>query len=345
MTGTTEMPCEHDQGERAISSPTPVELAERLCARARIERWGLPAATFARALERSAARRFPDRRPEPQELERYLASLYLEDLGLACACGESVEAAWQEFLKRYREPLYAGARAIVGARGEAAARELADSLYAELYGIGRNPSASALPEAKRRPLFDYYHGRSQLATWLRAILAQRYVDYWRASSRLAPEKEAEGATRAHHENGSGARLEVAAERAHYAQLIQEACESALASLEARDRLALCLYYVKDLTMAAIGRLLGEHEATVSRRLERTRGYLRVNTEDRLRAQGLDAAQIELCFDCAQQDGPLDLSRTLGGEADAPAKAESAAKRPAPETGATRILANPLDEKS
>ena len=85
------------------------------------------------------------------------------------------------------------------------------SLYAELYGVGRNPSASALPEAKRRPLFDYYHGRSRLATWLRAILAQRYVDRWRASARLAPEKEAAQPTRALHKNSAGARPELSAD--------------------------------------------------------------------------------------------------------------------------------------
>ena len=119
----------------------------------------------------------------------------------------------------------------------------------------------------------------------------------------------------------------------------------MVTLEARDRLALGLYYVKDKTMAEIGQILAEHEATVSRRLARTRSFLRVNTEERLLAQGLDAAQIELCFDCALQDGPLDLSRTLGGEVDASARAENAPTRPAPESGVPHILANPLDEKS
>ncbi len=344
--GATEMPHENIQSERSIPSAPSAEMAARLCGKAQIEPWGLAAATFARALGRSAARRFAEGpSPQPQELERYLESLYLEDLALACACGEGIDAAWQEFMQRYREPLYAGARAIVGAQGEAVARELADSLYAELYGVGRNPSASALPEAKRRPLFDYYHGRSRLVTWLRAILAQRYVDRWRASARWAPEEEAAQPTRALHKNSAGARPELSAERARYAKLIQEACEAALVTLEARDRLALGLYYVKDKTMAEIGQILAEHEATVSRRLARTRSFLRVNTEERLLAQGLDAAQIELCFDCALQDGPLDLSRTLGGEVDASARAENAPTRPAPESGVPRILANPLDEKS
>ena len=58
------------------------------------------------------------------------------------------------------------------------ARELADALYAELYGV-RN-------RGDRRSLFRYFDGRSSLATWLRAVLAQRYVDRLRAERRLEP---------------------------------------------------------------------------------------------------------------------------------------------------------------
>ena len=43
----------------------------------------------------------------------------------------------------------------------------------------------------------------------------------------------------------------------------------LDALAPRDRLRLAYYYVEELTLAEIGKLLGEHEATVSRKLERT----------------------------------------------------------------------------
>jgi hypothetical protein len=59
------------------------------------------------------------------------------------------------------------------------AREVADALYAELYGV-RNA------QGQRQSLFRYFQGRSSLATWLRAVLAQRYVDRQRAQRRLAP---------------------------------------------------------------------------------------------------------------------------------------------------------------
>jgi RNA polymerase sigma factor (sigma-70 family) len=316
------------------------EIAGRLYARAGAGRWGLTPEAFARTLARSAARRFAHAAgPKRAELERYLESLCLEDLALASACSEGIETAWREFMGRYREVLYSGARAIVGPRGEAAARELADSLYAELYGVGRGSGTRA--SAERRPLLDYYHGRSRLSTWLRAVLAQRYVDRLRETARLVPAEEDDSALTV---VSQAANREPDGERVAYGKLIHEACESALAELAPRDRLALSLYYVKEKTLAEIGRIIGEHEATVSRRLDRVRCFLRENTEERLRAQGLGEAQVELCFECALQDGPLDLSRILDEETGAGAPPPTLPpKKPAPGNAASAMVAKPLNE--
>src|SRR5262249_31870503 len=111
------------------------------------------------------------------QMEGYLRTLHLEDLGLACACLDGIEPAWEFFVANYRDDLRAASRAILRSTGhadDARADELADSLYAELYGlrVGSN--------SKRRSLFEYFHGRSKLSTWLRAVLAQRHVDLLRA---------------------------------------------------------------------------------------------------------------------------------------------------------------------
>ena len=66
----------------------------------------------------------------------------------------------------YRPLLYRAADALDPHGG---ARDLADALYADLYGL---PDA----QGERQSLFRYYQGRSSLATWLRAVLSQRYVD-------------------------------------------------------------------------------------------------------------------------------------------------------------------------
>src|SRR5436190_9715263 len=86
------------------------------------------------------------------------------------------EAAWERFVRDYRPGLYKAAAAIDPSGG---ARDLADALYAELFGLNER-------DGVRQSLLRYFHGRSSLATWLRAVLAQRYVDRLRASRRVAP---------------------------------------------------------------------------------------------------------------------------------------------------------------
>jgi hypothetical protein len=66
------------------------------------------------------------------ETRTFLLTLRIEELALARACAAGNNSAWELFLTRYREKLYQSALRI--AREDSAARDLADSLYAELYG-------------------------------------------------------------------------------------------------------------------------------------------------------------------------------------------------------------------
>ena len=102
------------------------------------------------------------------------------------------------------------------------------------------------------------------------------------------------------------------ERDRYLGLIRKALERAVANLAARDRLRLACYYAQELTLAQTGRMLGEHEATSSRRLARTRAAIRDAVEHHLRAEaGLTDAEITRCFECVTEDaGPLDLRELL-----------------------------------
>jgi DNA-directed RNA polymerase specialized sigma24 family protein len=155
-----------------------------LYVRSAAARWGLTREQFDETLRSCVAHYFSGAagRPAPgaaaPEIERHLESLRLEDLALAAACSAGLTAAWEYFVAHFREDLYAAARAVLGsARDPERARELADSLYAELYGL------EGAGGARRKPLFIYFHGRSSLATWLRAVLAQRHVDTIRSARR------------------------------------------------------------------------------------------------------------------------------------------------------------------
>src|SRR5262245_49172424 len=142
--------------------PLDEALVRRLHARAKAERWALSLESFSYALEASASRAFSGGPPSSRALTRYLESLHLEDLALACACSLGNEAAWEHFIRDHRPVLYRAADQIDPTGG---AREVADSLYADLYGLGTRAR-------ERQSLFRYFHGRSSMATWLRAVLVQ-----------------------------------------------------------------------------------------------------------------------------------------------------------------------------
>jgi DNA-directed RNA polymerase specialized sigma subunit len=107
--------------------------------------------------------------------------------------------------------------------------------------------------------------------------------------------------------------ELAPERTRFHAAMQDACASAITALPARDRLRLSCYYLQRKPLAAIGKMLGEHEATVSRHLTRIRLAIRDAVDARLRQEhGLDDAAIAECFRTVVDDaGALNLADWLG----------------------------------
>lgn len=215
---------------------------------------------------------------------------YADDLALAAACAAGDEAAWDRFVRDYRPILYRAADAIDPTGG---AREIADALYGELFS---------------RKLFTYYHGKSSLATWLRALLSQRHVDQWRTTRRLDPidaDPPAPAAAGPHGEPDPG--------RAARAAALETSLAAALAALEPRDRLRLRCYHAQGMTLVQIGRVTGESEATVSRQLARARRTVAGAVRERLRHDhGMSEAEVAECLAAAMDDaGTLDVAALLG----------------------------------
>jgi RNA polymerase sigma factor (sigma-70 family) len=300
-----------------VSAPAQATVAslEWLYGQANASRWGLSRADFAAALDRCAQKRLATGALPPAKLEEYLRSLHLEDLALATACLENCEPAWEHFVAAYRVYLRAAASAVLRCSSRSpASRDLADSLFAELYGLA---------DGSRRDtsLLRYFHGRSTLKTWLRAVLAQRHIDAIRAGRRFESLND--------EDSQSGAPGIIAAvsvqpadpHRERYAALFVRALQTALSSLDARDDQRLRLYYAEEKTLAEIGRQLGEHESSVSRNLDRIRIALRQSVERTLRngcpaangfaaESGLSDAQISLCLEYAAADASFDLEKLL-----------------------------------
>jgi RNA polymerase sigma-70 factor len=281
------------------------------CALAGIEEWGISTERFTEELARCAESRFRGQQARAEELNAYVGALRLKDLGLACACADGVAEAWEHFVGIYRGYLRACAGAMLKTGASAPeAEELADSLFAELYGMSAE---------KRGSLLRYFHGRSSLKTWLRAVLAQRHVDQIRAGRKFEALEDEDG--------GDNAKLPVAARplqvgdphRARYLLTFTKALETALQNLDARDSETLRMYYAEGKKLAEIGRLLGEHESSVSRHLEKVRGNVRRAVEEILRlgsepvngdgrTGGMSEAEIALCFEYGSEDAPIDLDK-------------------------------------
>ena len=276
----------------SFASLDPTRVAA-LHARAGGARWQVTAPRFAAALERAIAKRF-EGGASTSQVDSFLEGLQLEDLALAVACADGDPTAWEAFLGRYRRELDRAAAVIAG---ETDGEEIVDALLVDLFARGDGAGA-------RRSLFDYFHGRSRLGTWLRALIGQRHIDRLRASRRLEPIDEvAEGDPRL------AEPVTIDPDRPRLVSAMHAAFDAALAALEPRDRLRLAYYHADGLKLAKIGALLGEHEATVSRKLQRTRDAIREQVDRQLVAElGLDAAQLRQCYEYAIADGGLDLGR-------------------------------------
>ena len=250
-------------------------------------RWQVSPEVFSAALTRSASKAFVGRTPSDAERDRYFRGLHLQDLALACACAQGSNAAWDHFVAEFRPALYRAADAI---DRTGAARELADAIYGELFS---------------KSLFRYFHGRSSLATWLRALLSQRYVDRYRETRRLEPLPDEDSATIV--------APPPAPDRARFVAAMHTVLTAAMAALSTRDRLRLGCYYAQKMTLVQIGRFTRESEATVSRQLAQTRRRIGDDVKRRLRTDcGFSDDEIAECISSVAGDpGTLDLGLLLG----------------------------------
>jgi len=227
--------------------------------------------------------------------EAALLALRLEELVLARACVAGHEAAWETFLTRYRGTMYEAAYRI--AHDEASARALADSLYADLYGLTKRGEV-------RVSKLRYYLGRGSLAGWLRTVLTQEYVNQYRRTRR---ETSLEAAV----EDGR----QFVADNSETPLLdgrVESATAAELGALEPEERFLLAAYFLDHRTLLDIGKVLGVHESTVSRKLERATASLRKRIRRRLMEAGMSSRQAEEAIqDVDVRDLQVNVRETLG----------------------------------
>jgi RNA polymerase sigma-70 factor, ECF subfamily len=229
------------------------------------------------------------------EKQEFVASLRLQELALARACAAGNEHAWEVFLTRYREKLYDIASYI--AKEASAARELADSLYADLYG-------TVLRDGKRVSKLASYTGRGSLEGWLRTVLAQEYVNRYRRRRRLVSLDE---------ESEQGVQFAASTPEPvlEVDPRVEAATDEALAGLSPTDRFILASYYLESRTLAEVARMLHVHESTISRKLDKLAKSLRKSILAGLIRRGMSRRQAEETLEMDVRDLQLNLrSRML-----------------------------------
>jgi len=251
------------------------EFAQVLLAVGTAQNFGLPAGTAAPAQQHAV----------------FFRSLRLADLVLAQACARGNARAWEYFVAIYQQPLLRAAIAITGS--DTLGRDLAGSLYAELYGLNTRD------EARRCPL-ESYRGRGSLIGWLRTTLAQRHVDYHRRIHREQPLEDYDGPVLVPDPVKPGAELTV----------LGKAIQETLAACEPEERFLLASYYLDGRTLLRIAEVLGVHEATVSRKLHRLLDNLRNQVLANLQSAGLSRRAAEEALGADPRDLDLNLKKLL-----------------------------------
>lgn len=258
-------------------------------------------------------------RAKPERIAEFVDALRADELCLAVACERGDEGAWDDLMRQFRATVISAARS--ASANEEAAEELAQSIWAELYGLrARADGASAGKLA-------YYSGCGSLGGWLRAVTGQLAVDRHRKSARLVQTEEDADFDRLAQEPAAGDGYRPTAspdpasalESAEAARSLHRALARVLAELPAEDRLLIKLYYLDGLRLREAGAVLGVHEATASRRLARLHVEVRTRVEKLLaREFGWTERECRCTLTEAAEHLDADLSRLLAIE---PARAE------------------------
>lgn len=252
--------------------------------------------------------------PAP-DIVKFVDEIQADDLCLIIACENGDEKAWNDLVERFTATVRSAARAASGS--EDAAEDLAQSIWAELYGL------RVRDDGRRASKLAYYSGRGSLAGWLRAVVAQLSVDSFRKQSKLVQTEEDADLDRLAHEAqlneapafavSSVANPENSLTNRFAQTELQRALTQAVRELAAEDRLLVKLYYFDNLRLREAGVVLGVHEATASRRLARIQTDLRQRVSQILIERGWTKAETERSFAEVAQHLETDLEALIKEE--------------------------------
>lgn len=247
------------------------------------------------------------------DINKFMDEIQADDLCLIVACEQGDEKAWTDLVERFTTTVRSAARSV--SSNEDAAEDLAQSIWAELYGL------RVRDDGRRATKLAYYSGRGSLAGWLRAVVAQLSVDAFRKQSKLVQTEEDADLDRLARDAsisetstfaaGGVQNPEQSLTNRFTRENLQQALTQAVGELAAEDRLLVKLYYFDNLRLREAGVVLGVHEATASRRLTRIQTDLRKRVSQILvDERGWTKAEAERSFAEVAQHLETDLEALI-----------------------------------
>jgi RNA polymerase sigma-70 factor (ECF subfamily) len=224
----------------------------------------------------------------------FYRQLHLRDFALAQSCSRGNAAAWERFVERFKNGLYGAAMLI--AKNESMARELSDSLAGDLFVYGK-------PSGEQRSRLASYSGRGSLEGWLKALLTHAYIDSYRSRQRTVSLENRFDllrtlcASQDFQQPEPDSRLNLA-------------IQAALSQRTSEERFLLSAYFFDAWTLAEISNVLGVHESSASRRLNKIVKELRRSVSRSLHTAGMSTRQIEESFTAGVSNVSIDLRELL-----------------------------------
>jgi RNA polymerase sigma-70 factor len=225
--------------------------------------------------------------------------LHHEDLFLAMACSRQDRVAWEYFADEYLPLLR-----------RFSAQACSDSNEGE--DLAQDITVKMLNEGNR---LAGYNGRGSLAGWLRIAVAHSAIDRFRRTRRQVSLEDIAQSGDLTDSANPGEREGEEFLDSRWEPVVSNAVSESLSRLATRDRLALGLYYLRGVSLLAIGRQFRIHEATVSRWLDRLRRNIRKQVESDLgKKHGLRAGEISSLWKNMRISSVADaITKTLSPE--------------------------------
>jgi len=237
---------------------------------------------------------------------RCISQLHTADLYVAKACGDRGEKAWSRFDALYRRYLNDLTAYLCAVRN--VPQDLMESTTIDLF----------LPDRSGQSRICSYDGRSSLPTWLRVVVTNRVIN----EGQRKPNAARAGIVGDVPDGATIPRLESRIAARRYERLIADCLKSACDALTERERSILRWRFEDGLQLGDIADLVGVHQSTITRTVERIAKRLKQEMIARLRDRRLDGPAIEECISVLVESSGhavsiLDYIRDPGPAAAAP----------------------------